>query len=152
MMKRTVFFLLLCTTILASCQNEKEQELVSADSTKADGVAVKVDGATAENSLDVVGTYTGILPCADCEGIETVIELRSDSTYTRTVTYLGKKEKNRFSGTGKWSWINGFTITLGSSAEGPAMYDVAENKLIQLDMAGNRIMGELASKYELKKQ
>lgn len=113
-------------------------------------VTTIVDGATAQNSLDVVGTYKGVLPCADCEGMETTIELKSDSTYSRVIKYLGKKE-NSFTASGKWTWINGSTISLGSIKEGPNQYFVAEGKLIQLDMSGKRITGELAAKYELKK-
>ena len=30
------------------------------------------------NSLDWEGIYTGLLPCADCEGIQTVIKLNRD--------------------------------------------------------------------------
>jgi copper homeostasis protein (lipoprotein) len=110
-----------------------------------------VDGANAQNSLDVVGTYKGVLPCADCEGMETMIELKSDSTYSRVIKYLGKKE-NSFTAPGKWTWVNGSTISLRSIKEGPNQYFVAEGKLIQLDMSGNRITGDLATKYELKKQ
>jgi len=110
-----------------------------------------VDGANAQNSLDVAGTYKGVLPCADCEGMETTIELKTDSTYSRIIKYLGKKE-NGFTASGKWTWINGSVISLGSIKEGPNQYFVAEGKLIQLDMSGNRITGELAAKYELKKQ
>lgn len=121
---------------------------VEMDSSEMLGV---VDGATAQNSLDVAGTYKGLLPCADCEGMETTIELKTDSTYSRLIKYLGKKE-NSFTTSGKWNWVNGSTISLGSIKEGPHQYFVAEGKLIQLDMSGNRITGELATKYELKKQ
>lgn len=108
-------------------------------------------GATAKNSLDVVGKYKGILPCADCEGIETNIELKSDSTYSREMKYLGKKD-NLFTASGKWTWVSEFVISLGSIKEGPNRYFVAEGKLLQLDMSGKKISGPLADKYELKKQ
>jgi uncharacterized lipoprotein NlpE involved in copper resistance len=108
-------------------------------------------GATAKNSLDVIGKYKGVLPCADCEGIETTIELKADSTYSREMKYLGKKD-NLFTATGKWTWASEFVINLGSIKEGPNRYFVAEGKLVQLDMSGKKISGALADKYELKKQ
>ncbi len=108
-------------------------------------------GATAKNSLDVVGKYKGILPCADCEGIETTIELKADSTYNREMKYLGKKD-NLFTASGNWTWVSEFVISLGSIKEGPNRYFVAEGKLLQLDMSGKKISGPLADKYELKKQ
>lgn len=155
-MKKNIFFLMLSLGILWSCNAGNNQEVNSIDTTatvtnipsNSNTAAVPVNSNTAA----AVGTYKGVLPCADCDGIETVIVLKADGSYTRTITYLGKKENNVLSGSGNWTWVNDFTINLGSSVEGPARYDVTEDKLIQLDMAGNRITGELASQYELKKQ
>jgi len=36
---------------------------------------------TSANSLDWAGVYRGVLPCADCPGIETTLRLATDSTY-----------------------------------------------------------------------
>lgn len=47
-------------------------------------------GDTAETSLDWNGTYKGVIPCADCQGIEYVLELNQDKTFKLTQTYLGK--------------------------------------------------------------
>ncbi len=115
------------------------------------GNAVMPVGATAKNSLDVIGKYKGVLPCADCEGIETTIELKTDSSYSQEMKYLGKKD-NLFTATGKWTWASEFVINLGSIKEGPNRYFVAEGKLVQLDMRGKKISGALADQYELKKQ
>lgn len=147
-MKRNIFFLMLSLGILWSCNAGNDQEVKNADTL----TTTATDAAANTNTAAAVGTYKGVLPCADCEGIETVIVLNADGTYTRTVTYLGKKENNVLSGSGNWTWVNDFTINLGSSVEGPARYDITDDKLIQLDMAGNRISGELSSQYELKKQ
>ncbi len=117
----------------------------------SNNTAVIEMGATAKNSLDVIGKYKGVLPCADCEGIETTIELKADSTYNREMKYLGKKD-NLFTASGKWTWVSEFVISLGSIKEGPNRYFVAEGKLLQLDMSGKKISGPLAEKYELKKQ
>nr|WP_250850238.1 copper resistance protein NlpE N-terminal domain-containing protein [Acinetobacter sp. ANC 5378] len=35
-------------------------------------------GDTVETSLDWAGEYKGVFPCADCEGIETDLELKSN--------------------------------------------------------------------------
>jgi len=45
------------------------------------------------NSLDWPGIYRGVLPCADCEGIETEIKINADLTYVISSTYLGKNEE-----------------------------------------------------------
>lgn len=146
-------YIFLVSVFFTACGEVSNTEVVEKTTVVVEDSEVTkiVDGATAQNSLDVVGTYKGVLPCADCEGMETTIELKSDSTYSRVIKYLGKKE-NSFTASGKWTWISGSIIGLGSIKEGPNQYFVAEGKLIQLDMSDNRITGELATKYELRKQ
>jgi uncharacterized lipoprotein NlpE involved in copper resistance len=105
------------------------------------------------NSLDWEGTYTGIVPCADCEGIETTITIKKDLSYTVQTKYLGKKDAALSERKGLFSWNkDGNKITLSDIKNTPAQYLVGENKLIQLDMQGNRITGESAGKYELIKK
>lgn len=104
------------------------------------------------NSVDWPGTYTGNLPCADCQGIQTTLALRKDQTYTLQTKYTGKSEKvTSIEGTFSWN-SQGSIITLkpssGNSAE---MYQVGENVLFKLDQQGNRITGVLADRYKLVK-
>ncbi|MBZ5859554.1 copper resistance protein NlpE N-terminal domain-containing protein [Flavihumibacter profundi] len=98
-------------------------------------------------SLDRNGVYYGILPCADCEGIETVIHLNKDNTYSIKRKYLGKStDINEM--TGRFTWNSkGNKISLEGVS--PGIYLVGENKLIHLDMNGNSITGDLAAKYVL---
>lgn len=108
-------------------------------------------GDTSRNALDWKGIYEGVLPCADCEGILTRIELRSDETFTLTTTYLGKSDAD-FSHEGKFEWNDqGSTITIQGVENRPTQYLVGENQLFQLDLSGNRITGDLASQYILRK-
>lgn len=152
---RNAIILILVTWMISGCEQIYREETITVTDTVVEkdimGPHVIADGATAQNSLDVPGKYKGVLPCADCEGIETEIELQTDASYTRESKYLGKKG-GTFTASGKWDWIDGFTIRLGSIKEGPSQYFVAEGKLIQLDMSGNRISGALADKYVLTKQ
>jgi heat shock protein HslJ len=67
--------------------------------------------------------------------------------------YIGKEgSAQNFSGTFQWN-TSGRTISLSGLSERsiPSTYQVGEDKLIQLDMNGNVITGDLASKYELIK-
>ncbi|MGZ5253165.1 MAG: copper resistance protein NlpE N-terminal domain-containing protein, partial [Flavitalea sp.] len=108
-------------------------------------------GDNSQTSLDWDGTYTGITPCADCEGIETSVTLNKDMTYQVSNTYKGKSTDAVLT-TGTFSFNkDGNSITLGNIPNGPSMYAVGENQLIQLDMQGNKITGNLADKYVLKK-
>ncbi|WP_209329515.1 copper resistance protein NlpE N-terminal domain-containing protein [Lunatimonas salinarum] len=109
-------------------------------------------GDTSRNALDWNGTYSGVVPCADCEGILTVLELKKDETYVLKSTYVGKSSEGFLSeGTFTWNEL-GNVITLEGMAQGPNQYLVGENQLFQLDMQGNRITGDLAAKYILRKQ
>ncbi|MCG7754198.1 copper resistance protein NlpE N-terminal domain-containing protein [Flavihumibacter cheonanensis] len=106
-------------------------------------------GDNSMTSLDWNGVYTGVLPCADCEGIETTLQLMKDKTYTLTRNYLGKSsEPVTSSGTFTWD-ASGANIQL--SGEDPGKYKVGENQLMHLDKDGNRITGELAANYVLAK-
>lgn len=108
-------------------------------------------GDTSKTSLDWDGRYRGVVPCADCEGIETAITLSKDGRYILQTRYLGKEASAREVG-GTFSWnAEGNTITLAGVIDRPAQYLVGENVLIQLALNGRRITGELASKYRLEK-
>jgi copper homeostasis protein (lipoprotein) len=110
-------------------------------------------GDNSMTSLDWNGTYKGVVPCADCEGIETVITLNLDKTYALGTKYLGKKDVKSYVKTGNFEWsADGGSVTLKGISNGPSQYKVGENKLFQLDMQGKMIEGALASKYILTKQ
>lgn len=114
-----------------------------------------VSTAVADNSfnaLDWAGNYGGVLPCADCEGIQTVITLSKNLTYEISTQYLGKSDRKYIQkGTFEWN-AAGNSITLIDVQKAPAKYLVGEEHLIKLDALGNRISGKLADKYVLKKQ
>lgn len=103
----------------------------------------------ARNSLDWAGAYRGALPCADCEGIETVVILESDGTYNIQSKYLDKGAEI-FSEQGSFTWNEeGNTVTL--EGEQPVQYFVGENRLTRRALDGSRITGELAENYVLDK-
>jgi len=110
------------------------------------------DHHTSEISLDWDGTYTGMLPCADCEGIESTIRLNRDHTYVIERLYLGKSDEV-FTKTGDFTWNEaGSTIILSNITDAPNSYFVGENHIVQLDIEGKRITGELAQMYVLRKK
>ena len=59
---------------LMSCTNQSKKQ--TDEPTTMD--ETMIDSHTSEMSLDWAGVYQGTLPCADCEGIETMIELKDD--------------------------------------------------------------------------
>jgi len=102
---------------------------------------------TSRNALDWAGAYRGVLPCADCQGIETVVILKSDGTFTKHFKYLGKGDEV-FSNVGHFTWnAAGSIVTLA----GDAQYLVGENHLTRLALDGSRVTGALAVRYVLAK-
>ena len=107
-----------------------------------------------QNSLDWAGTYTGTIPAADADGIKVRITLKQDGNYTLVYEYLGKKV-DPFESSGTFTWNDtGSIITLGNLDKNatPVYYQVGENTLTQLDLEGNKITGEFADMYILKKE
>jgi heat shock protein HslJ len=101
---------------------------------------------TSQNALDWAGVYRGVIPCADCQGIETVVVLKPNGVYTTLTKYLGKSDEI-FSKDGHFTWnANGNTITLAG-----VQYLVGENHLTRLAQDGSRITGALADDYVLTK-
>lgn len=145
------------TVLLASfaaCNNQSQPAAIAAAlPQKNDTLPATV--ATADNSaasLDWAGIYKGVVPCADCEGIETTITLNADKTYVLATRYMGKKQ-TAIEEKGSFSWNDaGAIVTLAGLKEKPSQYQVGENKITQLDMSGNKITGDMADKYVLLKQ
>ncbi|WP_342462741.1 copper resistance protein NlpE N-terminal domain-containing protein [Arsenophonus apicola] len=44
-------------------------------------------------SQPVDKVYTGVLPCADCSGIETTVLFNPNGTFIEQLTYLGKEDQ-----------------------------------------------------------
>lgn len=153
-MKKVVIAVSLVFLSLISCQKQAEKDGKSDDTTTVvnDSASSTVsDEHNSQNSLDYLGMYKGVLPCADCNGISTNIILSKDLSYEIITVYLGKREKiHREKGTFTWN-KEGNTIILNEIKNAPNQYFVGENTLIQLDMEGKRITGELANKYVLVK-
>jgi copper homeostasis protein (lipoprotein) len=106
----------------------------------------------AKETINFIGTYFGILPCDDCEGMETTITLNENSTYTKTVQYLGKGDK-LFQQKGTFSWNeDGSIVQLDNIQSGPNQYVVRKNALVQIGKEGKGIKGILSKNNTLIKQ
>jgi uncharacterized lipoprotein NlpE involved in copper resistance len=78
--------------------------------------------------------------------------LNTDLTFVIKTKYLGKGDGKVFEEKGNFVWDKmGSTISLEGLKYRPSQYKVVENRLIQLDMEGNVISGDLAEKYVLTK-
>lgn len=148
---KKIFMTIAVAGLLASCggNTQKEPEEKASVEEFSDIAKNIKDEHNAKNSLDYKGTYTGTVPTASGEGMVVVITL-DDSTYVKVTEYVGKKKQ--FEDKGKYTWnAEGNTVILDGVKEAPNKYFVGENTLTQLDMDGNKITGDLADQYILKK-
>lgn len=119
------------TAMLSACALEKEMTPAKP------AVASPVDSHTSRNSLDWAGVYEGVLPCADCPGIQTRLTLGSDGTFERQTRYLDRETLPRTE-RGHFSWhASGNAILLDAHGDGQ-QYAVGEGRLIQLNRDGSR--------------
>jgi len=145
-MKQIILMATFAAFLFAGCETKKGEEVITPGTPEE-----TTDGHNAQNSLDLLGTYKGILPCADCEGIETEITFNEDETYKMTMKYKGKGDKV-FEEIGDYSWKeDGKTLMLEGIDSEPVLYMVTENKLIHLDQNGEKITGPMEKNYELIK-
>ena len=149
-------FIVAGSIAFVSCKDGKTTENdVTAEET------LDMDMMTAEDDASHLaawaGSYEGTLPCADCEGIETSVVLNSDGTYEKTDKYLKGTEGSQFQEMGTYTLdSNTNVITLKPANEdttsGAFLFKFENDKIVALDREGNKVTGELADHYVLKKQ
>ncbi|EFK55715.1 copper resistance protein NlpE [Sphingobacterium spiritivorum] len=144
-MKTRVYILatLLLFIILGSCINNRQNKTERSNDA---AYSISPDGTIEQKSDQFTGEYKGILPCADCDGIETILHINADKSYQLSTKYLGKSDEN-FVKSGRWK-MHANTLTL----EGiDYKFRILDDQLSQLDLSGNDIKGDLADQYRLAK-
>ena len=96
------------------------------------------------------GTYTGVLPCADCPGIEHHLDLFPDRAYYLRRVYQGKHDGS-FDDIGAWEvTAAGRTLVLHGEREDRPRFAIKDAKtLTQLDLEGRPIVS--AANHDLKR-
>lgn len=147
MRKKILLFFILAHVVFSSCN----QNPVSSDEQNTDEHAHD-HSHNSQHALDWKGVYRGTLPCIDCDGIETTITLNEDFSYRYEEKFLGKPDAEIKVKSGIFSWTSdGNAVQLQGLIRGADLFSVGENALTQLDANGNKIVGEQASQYVLKK-
>jgi copper homeostasis protein (lipoprotein) len=130
-----------------SCKSTQKQQVGNDDPAGA----IIPDHHTSRTSLDWWGTYWGVLPCADCEGIRTTLILQDDHNYVLKSFYIGRSEQEDIQ-QGTFTWNDaGSAISLAENGGDAVQLLVGENRLFILDQEGNRITGDLADFYTLNR-
>lgn len=128
--KHLIFFIL-SSSLAFSCSSNQQQE-------------------QAVIQQQVLGTYEGTLPCADCEGIEFQLILRGDAHYESSSVYLGKNEIPLVD-SGTWNIADDSIVVLDQHTDNQQNYTVEANgNLRMLDQEKHIITGPLADHYILR--
>jgi len=126
---KTTSILLAVAVVLSACAPGKKED--------APAKAAPPDMHTSRNSLDWAGVYAGVLPCADCPGIDTRLTLGNDGTFELVARYLERPAAPRTE-RGKFTWQpGGNAITLDANGGGQ-QFAVGEGRLTLLDRDGAR--------------
>lgn len=92
-MKKIVLLLVVACQLM-SCNSKKEDETIQ-------NASEALENESTENVLGEVMVYEGLLPCADCEGIETVLKIYQGDgtieahTFELTSIYKGKQPEEK---------------------------------------------------------
>ncbi|MCL2469542.1 MAG: copper resistance protein NlpE [Alphaproteobacteria bacterium] len=150
---------------LAACdENKQTNDVVDVMPPEAEVIVTETEAMTeatqeevmatehnSQNALDWAGAYRGVVPCADCEGIEMVLTIGNDMNFVLLSNYLGKSEEP-LRDEGTFAWNEGGSIITFEVGGEKRSFQVGEGQLFMLDNEGNRVEGENADKYILSKQ
>lgn len=147
-MKNPKLLVLACLVTLAAvgCQPqapaEPEPAIAPAGAPADTAEAPKVDEVPPTDTSSTVaprfdqrafaGTFRGTLPCADCSGIDTTLELKPDGSYAISEIYKGKAGGAKMDGT--WTAeANDKHIRLdpNSKSEADRLFAIASNEQIE---------------------
>ncbi|MDA3941942.1 MAG: copper resistance protein NlpE N-terminal domain-containing protein [Bacteroidetes bacterium] len=128
---RTLVFVSVLLTAF-SCGTSKQASMSTAD----------------EQSVPLTETYSGVIPCADCDGIQFTLNLSGDFTYKSSMQYIGKSA-DAFVSAGTYKIQDGI-IALQDVSAGMKYFKKQQNNLLLLDMERKEISGALAPMYVLK--
>lgn len=137
---KNILLIAICLFVLPPTYAQKKKDKKNPWLSAAPATAVK----------DWDGVYMGVVPCPDCEGIQTMIKLNKDNSYSIQTKYLGKGQEI-FEDKGKIYWNkDGFSLLL-IAGEDSSLVKLSLNQLTLLDVEGKTITGQYANFYNLRK-
>jgi copper homeostasis protein (lipoprotein) len=100
---------------------------------------------------ELPATFSGQLPCADCEGIRRHLDLLPDQTFQLRLTYLGKPQEKSVDDIGRWRvGVDLRVLRLVGGRETSESFEILDTKTLRkLDKEGKPIQSTL--NYELKR-
>lgn len=141
-MKKAVIFL--CIGLWCSaCANQNKPI------NRLDKVKESNNNSVEMTVASVVGTYKGVIPAADCPGIETCLVLNSNHTFEHHMSYIDRNITLIENGTFD---VQGDLLTLKEKKGNLSYYRIKENQIRILTMDKKDIEGNLSEHFVLNKQ
>lgn len=144
-----MFILLFASTIIVSCNNKRNNNTRVEQDRTAQAANDRRTSTHHEGTYQ--GVYRGDLPSASGSGMMVTINLTGDR-YVKTIVYNEDATREEYKTEGHYTWNDAHNIITLEGEEKPNSYMVGNNELYHLDVDGNRITGELADQYILRKQ
>ena len=147
-MKRHILTLGVAVLMLASCQNNPSQNANNMVSDTTTMMENTMDNVSEKMTPELVATYVGTLPAADCGGMATVIHLYADDTYVKQENRASKnfesKEEGKVEHTDK-----GFTL-VSKADNHKSFYITKGDNIVQVGEDGKE--PKMVKEYTLTKQ
>ena len=138
---RSINFLLIASILLIT---------TSQCSRKTSGKVIS-NHESEESQNDMTGIYTGVLPCADCPGIETTITVHSDNSYEIAQVYTDKDSVPYIS-SGLIEEGEKENIWVFKSRYHEVFYQNEDSALRMLNLSQKETEGQPEQNYVLKKK
>lgn len=140
-------FMTACTTTDKNANSDTSTDITTEKNTEK-------ENRNTSSMYAWVGTYEGVLPCADCAGIKTTIVLNANNKFMLSEVYLKGDGKTRYQKAGNFKLDKASSVlTLLYPGDDPdRLYKLGDGIITLLDKDGNMPTGELASAYVLKKE
>ena len=147
-MKNHILTLGVAVLMLASCQNNPSQNANNMVSDTTTMMENTMDNVSEKKTPELVATYVGTLPAADCGGMATVIHLYADDTYVKQENCASKnfesKEEGKVEHTDK-----GFTL-VSKADNHKSFYITKGDNIVQVGEDGKE--PKMVKEYTLTKQ
>jgi copper homeostasis protein (lipoprotein) len=129
MVKKALFSALAVSTlfVLFGCNNRAETQILQPTQN--------------EELKPMQQSWRGVLPCADCEGIETSLFLEKDGTWVMNQRYQGAKELSSFARYGTWA-RTAEKLVLTDTTGDKTWFRPKGDSMEMLDIEGNPIASQ----------
>lgn len=144
------FFVWISMGVFCACNNGTAKENIAAETVAVDSSTTTQPAQAAPDTL-TGAVYSGMLPCIDCDSIQTVVALKADSTFEKRITYMGVKDSTVSVAPqkGRWAMIADTLQLLQTTA--PNRFIRRDSVLLQLDLMGLPMLDKRGDTLGLKR-